>query len=164
MKMARKFRGLKILALNYPTLFDESFDINIEENHENTWLHSLKGDIDSYFQDLKTLSKIKELKVSKENIIYRNMFFQEEMRKYAEEGEQSNSFLSLIPKQTVLYGRGVISRSDNYPRQETILQTIGHSSYLPLVLSLDPHNHSQILKQYKEKKIARRFYNAFSFN
>lgn len=141
---------LRLLALNYPTLFDKTFDIRIENTDKNEWLYILKKDIDKYFQDLTKLPKINELRVPKENSIYRNMLFEDQMRKYTEESEKTNSFLSLISKQVVLYGRGTISQFNDFPRQETILRTMGHSSYLPSVLSLNPHNHSQILKEYQE--------------
>lgn len=141
---------LRLVALNYPTVFNDFFEKDIEENDKNTWLYTLKEEIDIYFEDLKSLAQINEFRTSKENRIYRDLLFQDQMRKYREESEKNNHFLSLITKQIVLYGRGTISQFKDLPRQESILHTIGSNSYFPLVLFLDPHNHSQLLNQYKE--------------
>lgn len=143
---------LRLIALNYPTLFNDAFSIKIGEIDENEWLYILKKNIDDYSGDLQSLSRINELKASKENRIYRGLLFQHQMLEYKEESERNNSLLALIAtKQTVLYGRGAISQFNGTPRQESILQVVGHRSYFPLVLFLDPHNHSQRLRRYKEE-------------
>lgn len=140
---------LRYTALNYPTLFNEYFESHIKNNKKNKWIYDEKVVIDQYFEDLNKLPKLLELHTSKENRVYRNMIWQDQVAIGFKSANKDN-FLSLISRQTILYGRGSISKVDNFPRQESVLHTMGRNTFLPMMHSLDPHGHGLILKEYKK--------------